>query len=137
MHDDHCPTTSQVTAVDDQFGTHRLDKVLFALLHEIAHILLEHVDAERIIAEDLDDQDNQESSREADANREAAGWVFPDGFPTIPARINGPWVDQTADELGVARIVVIGQLQHRRHLDWRTTLAKNAPNVSDALDTWN
>jgi HTH-type transcriptional regulator/antitoxin HigA len=37
----------------------RLDKVLFALLHEIAHILLEHVDAERIIAEDLDDQDNQ------------------------------------------------------------------------------
>lgn len=114
----------------------RLDKVLFTLLHEIAHILLEHVDAERIIAEDLDDLDDHESAREADVNREAAGWVFPDGLPEVPARINGPWVDQIADELGVARIVVIGQLQHRRRLDWRTTLAKNAPNVSDTLDTW-
>ena len=52
------------------------------------------------------------------------GWVFPGGFPEVPARINGPWVEQTADELGVARIVVIGQLQHRGRLDWRTTLAK-------------
>jgi HTH-type transcriptional regulator/antitoxin HigA len=36
----------------------------------------------------------------------------------------------------VARIVVIGHLQHRRRLDWRTTLAKNAPSVSDALEAW-
>lgn len=114
----------------------RLDKVLFTLLHEIAHILLEHVDAERIIAEDLDDQDNRESAREADANREAGNWVFPNGFPEIPARINGPWIDRTADKLGVARIIIIGQLQHHGRLDWRTTLAKSAPNVSDALGAW-
>ncbi len=114
----------------------RLDKVLFALLHEIAHILLAHVDAERIIAEELDDKHDHESAQETDANREAAGWVFPNGLPDIPARIHGPWVDQTAAELGVAPIVVIGQLQHRRRLDWRTTLVKNAPNVSDVLQAW-
>jgi len=114
----------------------RLDKVLFTLLHEIAHILLKHVDAEHLIVEDLDDKHGHETAREKDANREAAKWVFPDGFPDVPARIGGPWVDQAAAELGVARIVVIGQLQHRSRLDWRTTLAKNAPSVSDALEAW-
>jgi HTH-type transcriptional regulator/antitoxin HigA len=113
----------------------RLDKVLFTLLHEIAHLLLKHVDAECIIAEDLD-QNDRECDREENANREAGRWVFPNGFPEIRERINAPWVAQIADELGVARIVVIGQLQHRGSLDWRTTLAKNAPNVSDALEVW-
>lgn len=114
----------------------RLDKVLFTLLHEAAHILLEHVDASHIIAEELDGWDDHELSHEMDANREAAGWVFPDGFPKVPARINGPWVNQTAEKLGVARIVIIGHLQHRRRLDWRSILAKNAPNVNDVLDAW-
>ncbi len=114
----------------------RLDKVLFTLLHEIAHILLEHVDAEHLIVEDLDDKHCHETVREKDANREAAGWIFLDGFPDVRARIGGSWVDQTAAELGVARIVVIGQLQHRRRLDWRTTLAKDAPSLSDALEAW-
>jgi Plasmid maintenance system antidote protein len=114
----------------------RLDKVLFTLLHEIAHILLEHVDAEHLIVEDLDDKQAHETVREKVANGEAACWVFPNGFPAVPARISGAWVDQVATELGVARVVVIGQLQHRRRLDWRTTLAKNAPAVSDALEGW-
>lgn len=114
----------------------RLDKVLFTLLHEIAHILLGHVDTDRIIAEDLDDLARHETACETDANRAASGWVFPDGFPAVPARINGPWINRIADELGVARIVVIGHLQHRRRLDWRTTLARNAPNVSDTLQAW-
>lgn len=114
----------------------RLDKVLFTLLHEIAHILLRHVDAEHLIVEELDDQREHENDQEKDANVEATDWVFPGGFPKLPARVNGPWVDQTAAELDVARIVVIGQLQHRKRLDWRTTLAKNAPNVDDALDAW-
>ncbi|PSK62938.1 hypothetical protein B0E53_05135 [Micromonospora sp. MH33] len=113
----------------------RLDKVLFTLLHEIAHILLEHVDAERIIAEDLDRREN-ESTYEADANAMAAGCVFPNGFPSIPVRISGSWVDETAANLGVARIVVIGHLQHRKRLDWRTTFTKNAPNVIEALEAW-
>lgn len=105
----------------------RLDKVLFTLLHEIAHILLGHVDADHLIVEDLEDKHAHESVQERAANEEARGWVFPDGFPFVPARINGPWVDETAAELGVARVVLIGQLQHIKRLDWRTTLAKNPP----------
>lgn len=42
----------------------RLDKVLFALLHEIAHIVQEHVDVERLIVEDLDDKNRSETARE-------------------------------------------------------------------------
>ena len=114
----------------------RLDKVLFTLLHEIAHILLEHVDAEHLIVEDLDDKHEQETAQEKSANSEAANLEFPDGFPDVPTRIGGPWVEQTAAELGVARIVVIGHLQHRKRLDWRTTLAKNAPTVTAQLGDW-
>jgi HTH-type transcriptional regulator/antitoxin HigA len=62
--------------------------------------------------------------------------MVPGGFPSVPARINGPWVEAAAATLGVAPIVVIGQLQHRRRLDWRTTLAKNAPAVAHVLHTW-
>ena len=114
----------------------RLDKVLFTLLHEIAHILLKHVDNEHLIVEDLDDKQESETKREQDANEQAAGLEFPDGFPSVPARIGAAWVDRTAEDLGVARILVVGQLQHRGRLDWRTTLAKNAPAVSQALESW-
>ncbi|HWL97061.1 MAG TPA: helix-turn-helix domain-containing protein [Nocardioidaceae bacterium] len=114
----------------------RLDKVLFTLLHEIAHVLLEHVDDEHLIVEDLDDKHTHESAQERDANSQAADWIFPDGFPDIPARIGGHWVEQTAAALGVARIVLIGQLQHRERLDWRTTLARNAPAVTVQLEGW-
>lgn len=114
----------------------RLDKVLFTLLHEIAHILLGHVDAEHLIVEDLDDKLGSETAREQVANQQATDLIFPSGFPVIPARINGPWVETVAADLGVAPIVVVGQLQHRRQLDWRTTLAKNSPSLSEALDAW-
>ncbi|MDV7199580.1 transcriptional regulator [Rhodococcus kroppenstedtii] len=113
----------------------RLDKVLFTLLHEIAHILQGHVEGGPIV-EDLDDSHAQESVQEKDANEAAGVWIFPDGYPSTPSRINAPWVEQTATKLGLARIVLIGQLQKRGRLDWRTTLAKNAPSVSEVLPRW-
>lgn len=54
----------------------------------------------------------------------------------MPSRINAAWIEQTAAKIGLARIVLIGQLQKRGRLDWRTTLAKNAPSVSDVLPHW-
>jgi HTH-type transcriptional regulator/antitoxin HigA len=41
-----------------------------------------------------------------------------------------------ARERGLAPIVVIGQLQNRKRLDWRSTLAKNAPTVTEELASW-
>lgn len=114
----------------------RLDKVLFTLLHEIAHILRGHVDLNSFIVEEITDADDVESSREREADGDARAFRFPDGFPLIPARVGGPWVDEVAADLGVARIVVIGHLQYLRRLDWRTTLAKNAPSVGEVLEGW-
>lgn len=114
----------------------RLDKVLFCLLHETAHVLLRHVDSGQLIVEDLDDKDTSETAREREANLQAAHCAFPSGFPPVPHRVGAQWVEQIASQLQVAPIVVVGQLQHRGRLDWRTTLAKNAPSVYDALGSW-
>ena len=114
----------------------RLDKVLFTLLHEIAHILLAHVDSDHYIVEEIDDPQSAHSPQEKEADAAAGDLLFPDGPARVPPRISGPWVDQVAAEFGVSRIVVIGHLQHLGRLDWRTTLAKNAPSVGDALESW-
>jgi len=114
----------------------RLDKVFFALLHEIAHLLRGHVDEYTLIVEDLEDKHGQESQQETEANNDGVAWIFPNGYPVIPPRISAPWVDEKATQLGIARIVLVGQLQKRGRLDWRTTLAKNAPSIADVLPGW-
>lgn len=113
----------------------RFDIVFFALLHELAHILHEHVGENDFIVEDLDDE--HESDLEQQANDSGRNWIFPNGFPPAPARISAPWVELKAAELGIARIVLVGQLQKSGQLDWRTTLVKGAPSVADVLPTWN
>lgn len=114
----------------------RLDKVLFTLLHEIAHLLLRHVDSDRLIVESLDGQTGSQSDQEQEANSKAGHLCFPDGFPAAPPRINASWVNNVAAALGVSHIVVVGQLQHRGRLDWRTSLVKDAPSVDSALQAW-
>jgi HTH-type transcriptional regulator/antitoxin HigA len=114
----------------------RLDKVLFTLLHEIGHILNGHVDEQHYIVEEIVDTHDGHVVEELEADDVAGALLFRSAFPQIPPRISAPWVDQVADQLGVARIVVIGHLQYKGRLDWRTVLAKNAPVVGDALETW-
>ena len=114
----------------------RLDKVLFTLLHEIGHILKGHVDEQHYIVEEIVDSNVRHGVQESEADDLAAELLFPSALPPVPARIGGPWVDRVANQLGVARVVVIGHLQHDGRLDWRTTLVKNAPVVSDALEMW-
>jgi hypothetical protein len=53
-----------------------------------------------------------------------------------PARVGAYWVHSVAIERGVAPIVIVSQLQKHHVLDWRTTPARNAPNVNDILRTW-
>lgn len=91
---------------------------------------------DRYVVEDLDATHAAPHKQEDDADDEACDLRFPDSFPRVPARISGPWLEQTASELGVAPIVVIGHLQFLKRLDWRTTLARNAPAVGEALETW-
>jgi HTH-type transcriptional regulator / antitoxin HigA len=114
----------------------RLDKVLFTLLHEISHVILEHVNTESIIVDRIDAHNDSESLRESEADKMAADFLFPDGFPRPPARISGSRITQIAAELGLARIVIVGHLQRQKLLARRTILAKNAPGVGDALRAW-
>lgn len=119
----------------------RLDKVLFALVHEIAHLTHGHVKNDAPIVETIDvdddpDDHSREATQEREANKTAARWVLPDGLPELPNRLSGPWITQAAADVDLAPIVLVGHLQHLRKLDWRTTLAKGAPNVDAVLARW-
>jgi len=115
----------------------RMDKILFALLHEIAHLLSGHVTPgqEEMIVEEVD-QDAPEDACEEAANQLAKSWVLPRPLPAARERINQAWVTRVAEERGLAPIVIVGQLQNSGRLDWRSTLAKNAPTVTEELASW-
>jgi HTH-type transcriptional regulator / antitoxin HigA len=119
----------------------RLDKVLFALIHEIAHHTHGHVKEDAPIVETIevdDDPDDQsdEATQEREANGTAARWVLPQGLPPLAERLSGPWVLEAAAQADIAPIMFVGHLQHLKKLDWRTTLAKGAPNVDEVLRRW-
>lgn len=113
----------------------RLDKVLFTLLHEIAHLTLGHVDGERLI---LDDSASNPITLgdEAAADAQASEWILPERMPEPPKNPRIGWVHSVANALGVAPIVVIGRLQILGILDWRTALVKGAPTVDQVLSNW-
>lgn len=72
----------------------RLDKALFALIHEIAHHTHGHVKDDAPIVETIevdDDPDDQsdEAIQEREANDTAARWVLPEGMPPLPERLSG------------------------------------------------
>jgi HTH-type transcriptional regulator/antitoxin HigA len=111
----------------------RLDKVLFTLLHEVAHIALGHVN-EVAIVDDADDHPTMGEEKTADDL--AAKWIILGGLPAIPDRVNLDWVQQVARTKKVNPIVVIGNLQKQGRLTWRTSLVKGAPTVSEQLAAW-
>jgi hypothetical protein len=96
----------------------RMDKILFALLHEIAHLLREHVkpDGAKIIVEEVEQHASENSCEEA-ANQLAESWILPQPLPPARERINQAWVTRIAKERGLAPIVVVGQLQNSGRLD--------------------
>lgn len=119
----------------------RLDKVLFTLLHEVAHVINQDLDGDRICIDDevttAPDTEGQLSDREKAADAVAADLAFPDhAFTPPPRRVARPWVEAEATRHGVHPIVVVGRLQNDKHLDWRTALAKGAPTVDHHLAAW-
>jgi HTH-type transcriptional regulator / antitoxin HigA len=111
---------------------HRLDKVLFTLLHEVAHIVLNHI-ADEVI---LDEDNPRGRDREQRANELATNWALPDPLPAIPERIGQAWLTKTANALGVHPIVIVGRLQNSGVLSWRSALTKDAPTVTRYLKDW-
>lgn len=114
----------------------RFDKVLFALLHECAHIVLGHVVDGLAMDDNSDDGGALEGSpKEAEANQQAELWALGgpiqlSGQPTLPVIAN------KAAELGVAVALVVGNLQKRGVVPWKSTLARGLPNADDVLQAW-
>jgi len=110
----------------------RLDKVLFTLLHEAAHVTQGHLEAVEFLI-DEDGRDN--GDLEAQADETAARWCLP-LVSTPPAVIDRSWIDAEAHRQGVHPIIVVGRLQHSGQLAWSTSLGTGAPSVTDHLAAW-
>lgn len=109
----------------------RMDSFVYTLLHEIAHLTLEHISpGELRIDEDIVASDG--SDRERQANEAAARWVF-DLPPVVPAGDLSPRVlVEMARAHGVHPCFLIGRLQKEGRLDWsnyRRTIPKVRPFV--------
>lgn len=112
----------------------RLDKVLFTLLHEVAHVTLGHLGGDGLI---LDDTDTPYTlGLEKHADEQAGTWILPKPLPPLPERVSVGWIQSLAEEQDVHPIVLIGRLQRLGKLTWRTALVRDAPNVTDQLSTW-
>lgn len=111
----------------------RLDKVLFTLLHEVAHVHLGHLAQQRYI---IDDEKRPTLGLEKPADDLAGSWVIPSPLPQLPERVSLGWVTIVAREQGIHPIVLIGRLQNQKRIPWRTTLVKNAPSVTTQLESW-
>lgn len=111
----------------------RLDKVLFTLLHELAHLVRGDVRPDQML---IDEGASHTLGDEKATNELAGEWAISEGLPIPPKPVRQRWVQEQADLHGVHPIVVIGRLQNSGQLDWRTQLVKGAPTVTEQLEKW-
>lgn len=115
----------------------RFDKLFFALMHEVGHVLAGHVRNDGVAMDDLADEAAQvaNQTREAEANDLAERWVL--GGPVRPrGAISSQTVAVCAQSLGVPEAFVVGNLQHHRLLSWKSTLARGLPAADHVWRAW-
>ncbi|MEA2704305.1 MAG: HTH-type transcriptional regulator / antitoxin HigA [Actinomycetota bacterium] len=109
----------------------RMDSVVFTLLHEIAHLVLEHV----VVGDVRLDEavlDETGTGIEAQANELAARWVLPSPPKLGPAKPTMPQIIRAAHDLGVHPSFIIGRLQQNKVLD-RSDYRRSVPKVRPFL----
>ncbi len=111
----------------------RFDMFVFTLLHELAHLVLGHVDPddEPLVDEEIGDGTSS-SAIERAANDQASEWIFPGGF-IAPAPVSTPSIARLADGYGVHPSLVIGRLQRDGTLAW-SKLRNHIPKVRAYLE---
>lgn len=109
----------------------RMDGFVFTLLHEIAHLVLGHLDPGGLcVDEDL--LVGEAQGIEADASALAADWVLPRDFEIGPGKPSMQRIIATAQQLAVHPCFLIGRLQRDGVLAWsdfRRSLPKVRPFV--------
>ncbi len=114
----------------------RFDKLFFALMHEIAHVLSGHVDDGVLLDDASDEHRSSARSKQEDEANALAEDLALGGRVRISRPISARAVEAKAKELGVPASFVVGNLQHHGDLDWRTTIARGLPNADDVLRAW-
>ena len=89
----------------------RFDSLLFALLHECAHLTLGHITVQSGAIFDEDLMGPQSDPDEVAANDQATAWLFPGGFEVASTSVLA--IIQAASRYNVHPSVVIGHIQHK------------------------
>lgn len=111
----------------------RIDRVLFALLHECAHVLSGHWRYGMVQVHEggvVGDQQVEDA-----VSQMAQTWILPTGLEATGA-LNSAGVAELAERNGVSKAVIIGQLQHLGLIPWSSVLSRGLPTVEEALVTW-
>lgn len=109
----------------------RMDSFIFTLLHEIAHLVLEHVVPGQVQL-DRDIFSDDDSAREMAANDLAGSWILPDISSDIADNPKMTDILAIAREHRVHASFVIGRLQRDGKIGWgefRRTIPKVRPYV--------
>lgn len=112
----------------------RIDRVLFTLLHECAHVVSGHWNSGVVRVHEaaaVGDPRTEEA-----VNRLAESWIFPAGLH-LPGSLTGADIDAIAADNGVSRAMVIGQLQHAKIIPWASLVSRGLPTVEEALVSWS
>lgn len=116
----------------------RLDRVLFSLAHEAAHIWLDTTDSLNLCASDAEGDDDQVRQVESAADLQAAEWLLPDGLPEFPGTyFTRQRVEAVAHQLHVSPSLVIGRLQRDGLVPWNSALNKIIPSVKEEIRDWS
>ncbi|MEI2718308.1 MAG: helix-turn-helix domain-containing protein [Candidatus Nanopelagicales bacterium] len=113
----------------------RLDKVLFALLHECAHVVSGHWKQTPRVHEGTEERVIGDLGVEEQMNDLASSWVFPEGI-TVSGSLTKQAIAELAAAHAVAPAVVVGHLQHRKILEWSSVLGRALPTAEEALMAW-
>jgi HTH-type transcriptional regulator/antitoxin HigA len=112
----------------------RIDRVLFALLHECAHVLQGHWRMGVVRVHEGGAVGDPEI--EDGVNSLAQSWILPNGLRT-GGPLNASGIEALARRTGVSRAVIIGQLQHMGVIPWAASVSRGLPTVEEALLSWD
>lgn len=124
------PLPGGAMAVGLSLRGQRFDSAVFTLAHELAHIALGHVDAERVLVDEAISEGTSDDIEIA-ADEHAARWLFPQE-PVLAAPVSTTAVLHEAERRGCHPALIVGRLHWRGDLPY-THLNRLIPRMKDVV----